>query len=345
MDYLSLLNKRGCKLLISGCSTSYNRHPYDPEPRMNATDCGVGMASWSFKLRDYIITSDPQFIYGKDIEFSCQSKLGLDNESNVPNTEVFDGKIKTLFPKEKTCFTVPLCGDEGVLYLQSRIDSPCRFDLEVDGKIVCTDISTEGSLENFAGYGLMQIVFKSNPDIKEHTICFKNIRGDNPKITVVGVGSRNIQINLSGKGSTTARFFIDNFDERIGNHKPDLLILTLGANDRVLNSPDTFRKDLNQLLSMIFETNPECKMLYILPPAGHNPNNPDIDCEGYTSKLTDEVYDRIIKNACNKFEIDTLAIRDVFDSVEVSQWRYDNIHMSRFGNEILLNAVLEKLKI
>ena len=150
---------------------------------------------------------------------------------------------------------------------------------------------------------------------------------------------------MSGKGSTTARFFIDNFDERIGNHKPDLLILTLGANDRVLNSPDTFRKDLNQLLSMIFETNPECKMLYILPPAGHNPNNPDIDCEGYTSKLTDEVYDRIIKNACNKFEIDTLAIRDVFDSVEVSQWRYDNIHMSRFGNEILLNAVLEKLKI
>ena len=68
MEYKNLLSKKGCKVLISGCSTSYNRHPYDDMPRSNATDCGVGMGSWSFRLRDYLLTPDPQFVYAVAID-------------------------------------------------------------------------------------------------------------------------------------------------------------------------------------------------------------------------------------------------------------------------------------
>ncbi len=349
MDFLSALNKRGCKLLISGCSTAYNRYSYDPEPRMNATDCGVGMGSWSFRLRDRIITSDPQFIYGGDIEFSCDGVSGIDNDSKVPNTAMFEEKIKTLFPKNNVSFTVSLCGDECVLYLQRRMDSFCYFDIAIDGETVKKDISTQGLLEDYAGYGLMQIIIPCDHQKKEHTVCFENIRGENPKITVAGVGAKNIQISMSGKGAQTTQFFLDNFDERIGNHKPDILLFTLGANDRIKYAPEVFRQNLTELLNKIFDCSPNCKMLYLLPPAGHDPKNPELDYTGdtvYTSLLTMEVYDRVIKQVCEQFgkdRVDTLSMRELFSSMDVSQWRYDNIHMNRYGNDLLFDAVARRL--
>ncbi len=346
MEYKNLLSKKGCKVLISGCSTSYNRHPYDDMPRSNATDCGVGMGSWSFRLRDYLITSDPQFVYGVDIDFPCEFVYGLDNVSDVPNTAMFEGNVKTLLPCGDVEFSVPVQNDEIILYLQRRIDSFATFDIEVDGKIVDTDISTLGDEKNFAGYGLMRIVLPCNKDKKGHTIKFKNIKGN--KITVVGAGAKNIEINMSGRGAQTARFFIENFKERIEKFNPDLFIFNLGANDRDLNPPLVFRKDLSMLLQMVFESCPACKMLYLLPPSSCDPENPEMDYECYSSLHTIEAYDNIIKQVCGELgndRIDLLSMRDVFANMEISEWRVDNIHLNRKGNDILFKAVKERLEI
>jgi len=143
--------------LITGDSLAYNRYSYDDggDSRPNAYDCGVGMGSWAFALRDRIFTSDPQFIYGDDLTFDCESTAGIANDSDVPNTAMFGGRIRTLYPTDKAAFSAKIRSDMLVLYLQKRLDHPCLFDIAVDGVPVVRDVDTQGAKEDFAGYGLL----------------------------------------------------------------------------------------------------------------------------------------------------------------------------------------------
>lgn len=359
MSYIETLNKNGANILITGDSIAYNRYGYDLEARENAYNCGVGMPSWSFALRDRIYKSDKQFILGADIRFSCETVAGIDNESAVPHTAMFAGKIQTLLPNESVTFSVPIQGNQIVLYLQKRLDAPCVFDIEIDGETVITDVSTEGKTDEFAGYGLLVLCLPCNASRKTHTIEFLHIRGESPKITVAGVGAVYKNIVLNGKGGECVSYFIEHFEQRIGQYAPDLLILTLGANDRAQIAPDRLRRDLVQLFSLIGDRFPSCKVLFLLPPSSHCEDDPDRDAVPYTSLLTAEVYNRTIEQVCARFgkeadygmenkllyAIETMRIADLFDDAAVSVWRYDNVHLNPYGNERLLQAVSERLGI
>ena len=43
--------------------------------------------------------------------------------------------------------------------------------------------------------------------------------------------------------------------------------------------------------------------------------------------------------------VDVFKTSDLFDNDRVEDWRFDNVHLNRKGNDILLNALLEKFKI
>ena len=362
MTYKEILDKKSANILITGDSLSYNRYGYDDKHRENAYNCGVGMSSWSFSLRDLIYKSDPQFLFGEDISFNCKTIVGIDNNPEVPNTAMFGGKIKTLFPEENVLFTVPIKNDEIVLYLQKRIDHPCRFDVFVDNKLAAKDVNTHGNTEDFAGYGLMLLRLPCDSDIGYHTVEFKNICGDSPKITVAAIGGEYKNIILNGKGGEPVNFFVDNFKERIARYNPDLIILSLGGNDRIMTSPENLRINLIKLFSMIFDKSPSCKVLYLLPPSSHYPSDPDRDVSPYSSIITAETYNRTIERVCRRlgkedgydgfgtnnysvYDIDTMRISDLFDNDAVLQWRYDNIHLNPYGNEVLLKAVADRLGI
>lgn len=350
MNYSEIINKKGCKVLITGCSTSYNRHSYDEAPRMEATECGVGMPSWSFRLRDTLLFGD-DFIFGSEIDFSCESVLGIDNNSPVPNTALFNGKIKTLYPKETVSFDFEMSKSEAFLYLQKRLDSPCSFDMEIDGKTVLSSVDTQGDKTFYAGYSMLRLPLSLDKDKKIHNVQFKNISGENPKITVAGIGSRDIEVILSGRGSQTAKFFVENFEERIGKFAPDLLIFNIGANDRVLTAPREFGRNLKKLFTLFFERFPNSKILYISPLSSLDPNNPNndsIDSGNYASIQTIELYDKMIVDAVSFFDkekIDLFFTRELFDRFNISEWRFDNIHMNKKGNDILYDAVLKHLNL
>jgi len=348
MDYSSVIFKNNASILITGDSISYNRYSFDDTPRTNAYDCGAGMPSWSFRLRDYLYTLDKQFLYGDEIEFPCKWVAGIDNDSEVPNTAMFGGRIKTLYPSDDVTFSVNIKGDKIVLYLQQRLDAACVFDIEVDGALAAQNVSTQGSADYFAGYALMQVALPCSIEKTEHIISFINIRGDAFKITVAGVGSREMQINLTGKGSMTTTFFLDNFEERIGRYCPDLLIITLGANDRIFDAPAVLRGHLSELFAKVFEVSPECKILFLIPPASHHPDFPIKDFPGYTSLDTIEVYDRVTQEICDedgKGQIETLSIRKLFEGLKVEDWRFDNIHLNKYGNNALFDAIINKLNL
>lgn len=361
MKYQEIFAKDDVTVLITGDSLAYNRYGYDPEFRTNARDCGAGMPSWAFSLRDRIYRSDPLFVYGEAIPVDCDFVYGLDYVSAVPHTAVFGGRIKTLYPKESAACTVPVKGSRIVLYLQHRLENSCVFDVFVDGKPVLMDVDISGSMAEFAGFGLMTVVLPCEESPVEHRVEFRNIRGADPKITLAGVGSRNLQVLLTGRGGECADYFVEHFDERIGLCKPDLLILSLGANDRGYRSVSGMQKALVQLYGKLFAHAPQCSVLHLLPPSSHCPEDPDSEVTPYTSLLTAEAYNRAMEAvsrqlgkegfACGglrpdgNYPIETMRISELFDDGDVSAWRFDNIHLNPHGNDILLEALCKKLWI
>ncbi len=351
INYKQILSKENTRILITGDSISYNRYGYDPSLRLNndAFNFGAGMGSWSFKLRDSIYFSDPQFIFGSEIEFNCPSILGLSNTSEIPNTEVFGGKIKTLLPNGEVEFVVNIKSDNITLYFQQRIDYPCVFDIFVDGRLAVKDYSNKGDNEFFAGFALVTLPLSCNPNTENHIVRFSNIRGENPKITVAGVGAENKTVTLAGRGNQCASFFIENFEERIARYSPDLLILIIGANDRARITIEDFENDLRTLFTKVYDYNRKCNLLLLLPPNAHNPDDLSCNISPFTSIEKASEYNAVAIRVCEEFssryDIDFFKTPDLFNNEKVEDWRFDNVHLNNFGNEILYNALLEKFKI
>lgn len=362
-SYNEIINKKDVSILITGDSLAFNRYGYDPVHRGNfdVYEYGAGMQSWAFSLRDKLYKDDKNFILGSELKFNCESALGIDNVSGIPNTAMFNGEIKTLMPKEDVEFVVPFDSEEIILYLQNRIDNPCVFDISVDGKVVLSNVNTLGDIKFFAGYALNILRLPCENRNATHTVRFINIRGENAKITVAAVGSVYRKIVLNGRGSQCISFFIENFEERILNHKPDLIILSLIGNDRVRVAPEVVRQQLIELFGKIFENLPECKVLFLLPTSSHNPDDPEQDIIPHTSLLTAEVYNRTVERVCanlgkegysnnslksdGEYDIEVMRISSLFDNDNVSQWRFDTIHLNHYGNKVLCNTLLEKFNM
>ncbi len=75
---LSYLLKQDCSVVITGDSLAYNRYDFVEEPRMNAWDCPFSMKSWSFLLRDYLVSHSLGWIPG------CKLEIESPNINTVP---------------------------------------------------------------------------------------------------------------------------------------------------------------------------------------------------------------------------------------------------------------------
>lgn len=362
MNYSEILNKDGAKILITGDSLSFNHYGYDPPIRNNndAFDYGVGMQSWSFALRDRLYFEDENFIFGNKLNFNCKAVRGIDNDCKIPYTAAFGGKVMTLYPEKEVAFEVPFCSEQIVLYLQNRIDNPCVFDISVDDKVILTDVDTMGNEGFFAGYGLNVLPLPCDKK-PSHTVKFVNIRGKNPKITVAAVGSVYREITLNGRGGEKTGFFIENFEERIGKYNPDLIVLSLTANDRIAIAPEVVRQKLLQLFGLIFDRCTNAKILFLTPPNTHDPMDDGKDMAGFSSLITAETYNRAVERVCAnlgdegyndfglksgaKHNIEVMRMSSLFDDNDVSSWRIDNVHLNPNGNQILYNALLDKFEL
>ena len=334
MNYNELFNKKNLNVLITGDSLSYNRYGYDPEPKMEASDCGPGMKSWSFRLRDKIYQYDKQFTFANALSFNCETVAGLNNSCETLHTEMFDGKVQTLLPQGDVAFNVNIRSDQIVLYFQKRIDCDCTIDIYVDGILKQEKVNLKGDENYFAGYAPLLLPVSCDPELECHLVEFKNILGENPKITLAAVGADYRMVSLTGRGSQCASFFLENFEERIGRYNPDLILLILSANDRIFIAPEALRKHLIELFAKIFETNPNCKILFLLPPNAHRKEAPYTDGWGgsYSSLDTCKVYNKVICDVCENlgkplydgfnlsadknYDIDLFSIRGIINLIK-----------------------------
>jgi hypothetical protein len=344
MDYSAILSKDKLNILITGDSLSYNRYGYYDTPKENAFNCSPGMPSWAFSLRNRLYFTDEQFVYADDLVFPCKSVAGIDSTSADLYAELFPTKIRTLFPRGDISFSIPVSGDQVVLYFQNRHEGYCTFDIEIDGETKATNVSNRTTPERFNGFEPMLICLEYK-NRESHTVTLKNIRGNNPKITVCACGAKYKNITMSGKGNQCVSFFNENFDERIADVCPDFIIMTLSANDRARISLNEYELELKKLLENIFGKLPNSKLLFLIPPSSRDPDDAENNTTPYTSDTVSAKYNDVTYKVCRDYDADIFDISSLFKEQDISSWRFDSIHLNKNGNNILLEALITKLNI
>ncbi len=330
--------------LITGDSLSYNRYGYDDAELMNATDCHIGMQSWSFRLRNDFITSAKGFKYADELEFGCRADKGMSLEVDICES-IFGERVITLFPLNgEISFNAQSDTGTLVLYIQKRVSNYCRFDIYVDGKLQKADVDTYGSKAEYQGYGLITLELLCDENKNEHKVVLNNFRwaDDEPCVTIAGVSCEARYANITGQGSRTARFLNYHFEDRIAKYSPDLMILVFGGNDTLFYSPDEYRYYLEKLFSATKERFPNIKIITITIPYCGLVRNQLL---GVTYENDEQLnqnskkYNDVMMDLSKKYVAECIDSWELFKDIPIPEWRFDNIHLTRKGNDILYDKV------
>lgn len=332
-------------LVITGDSLSYNRYDYDEVPRTNAWDCYIGMGSWSFRLRNAFLTAAPGFRYADELRYTAGAVTEITDVKNA----IFGERCRNITPQDGEIRFEALSDNGNVtLYLQANPNKYCRFDIWVDGVLAAEKFDTFGRPEAFQGYALLTAELCCDKSRQTHEIVFKNFEyAENaPQVTLAGVSSMPRYAHVTGQGSRTAKFLLYHFEERIARFSPDVLVLIFGGNDCLLYSPEDYRGYLCEIFTRTRERFPACKLMTVtIPPSGKLDR--EIRGKIYASDAAWQenvaAYNAVMESLSADFDAVCIKTEQLFADIPVSAWRYDNIHLTKKGNDILYHKLYQTL--
>lgn len=314
-DYSYLLEE-DCSVVITGDSLAYNRYDFVDEPRMNAHDCPLGMESWSFLLRDFLIRSSKGWKPAV-----CLSISG--DFEKIPYIEGLPFENEGVVLEGKGCSGIEIKGCPEYLYFIT--DSEKGASCTISGE----QVSFKGDDGKFEGYTL--VVHKC-PDGK-----IENISMDS-HIILIGGADVNISVQLTGSGSKTAEWMLENIDERIMQYKPNLCIMIIGANNRRMKNPESFRDAMEKIIDNL--RTKETSLILLSPPhsfstdPGEGKDNRYLPDESITKPILD-----VLKNLSLKYDLTHMDLFELFSGIKSSRWRFDNTHFTRYGNHVLFEEI------
>ncbi len=315
------------KLLIVGDSLSYNSYDFDAIPFSASAECFADIHSWSYSVRNDIISNSKNFVYGANMK---GSHLDLENR-------VF-GKLSFCGVKSDTFF-YPYETNSITLYLQKHPYGG-QYKISVDDGGFVGDIDFKGDPGIHHGSELFSILLPANGNVKCHKIEFVG----SGIYTMLGIAIEEKSVVISGKGSQKVSFFIENYDEYIGNYDFDTIAIILGANDIKQTEIECFGKDYDKLIEMILAQYPQVDIIMLMPPSMENIDEPNLDEVPFTSVKTASPYCEKIKETAKKHKCRLLDTWQAFENVPINVWRYDNVHMTRLGNDIIHKKMMEFLE-
>lgn len=331
-------------IVITGDSLSYNRYGYDDEPHVNAYDCHIGMDSWSFRVRKEFISSAPGFAYADEISFEeervCGMGDGIDNINGI-----FGDKVVTVKPRNgQIHFEAESDTGEIVIYFQQRPDNYCRFNIYVDGVLKEREVDTYGGNAHFQGYNVKPVKISCSKEQKIHKIILSDFETTEkePYVTIAGISPELRCVYNTGQGSRTAKFLLYHFNERIAKYSPDMLILIFGGNDILFYSEEEYKKYLSEIFNRMSREFPDCRIVTITIP-----ESAKIKDEIRGIKISSDEDHNLIVDKYNKVleelseENNALCIKqkEVFSGVSPDVWRYDNVHLSKIGNDMMYEQI------
>lgn len=322
---LSYLLKKDCSVVITGDSLAYNRYDFVDEAKENAWDCPIAMKSWSFLLRDFLISNSKGWIPACDLKIESPdiaTCLFKKHNQRVPYTNQLpmenwgitinplkDTNIKIKGCPENLCFlTQP---SKAALFetMNKKFDLTGRMDCH-SGIYFKWVYSSSGILENVSKGCLIHIA---------------------------GAAITKTSVHLTGSGSKTAEWMLENFYDRISKYSPNLVVLIIGANNRRMNNPESFKVALYNMLGQL---KGKSEVLLISPSYSSTTDPPVEDNSIYrcNTEITQPILD-ILKRAAFDFDFPYLDLFEFFSGTQDSIWRFDNTHFTKQGNLILFEAV------
>lgn len=329
--------------VITGDSLSYNRYGYDDVQRMNAWDCHIGMQSWSFRLRNLFLTSAKGFKYADELLFKEETVSGI-GEGFAPSDAIFGERVRTVIPSEgKIQFTAESDNGIMVLYFQKRPKNYCRFKISVDG-VYQNEVNTYGDGTLYHGFELLTVELSCDNNKKRHEIVFYDFcyADDKPMVTLAGVSCEPKYADVTGQGSRTAKFINYHFEERVARFSPDVLVLIFGGNDILFYSPEEYYENLEKFFKRVKTEFENCKLITItIPPSGLY-NGLANGIKYSTQQEWDEnaeKYNNAMIELSAKYNAQTIITKELFKDIPTEKWRYDEVHFTNFGNDILFEKV------
>ena len=360
-DLTQLLSKDQMNVVITGDSLAYNRYDFEPQHQENAYNCYPGILSWSFMLRDAIHQNDKWFIFGDEIDYKESKTIG-GNGKGFDNSQIdYDkysclnhGKVATLIfngINQTNSFLYSHSNSQtnkAVLYMQKRPDSySCIYDIYVDDNLALLGVDNSGNTDKFKGWEPFEVDISLPGDGKAHEISFRNVRSyknAESLVTMAGIGTKNTRIHLTGCGGKTTGFFLENLDERILEYQPDFLAFIVGANDRAYITVQEFESNLKTIMNKIKTERPNCEILLITPPSSRDLENPLVDKLPYfISDESSKPFIDAMHKVSRKYDCMFLDLVHLFNDIPIKEWRYDNVHFTKFGNTYLAKAVLDMI--
>jgi hypothetical protein len=345
------------KVVITGDSLSYNHQDFDATARAEANDCYPGMNSWAFGLRDALIREDDFFKHGDEIPYLLGTgPSALYGNGQAQFFSPFNGRIQCFRATAQTQeikLAFKHFGPENKIYLwllKNPTNTGCSFRVDVG-------VATQVPLWNTGGtnasdpYQGCELHFLEVPNVPNNglwqSITLTDFVGTatvphatNREVFLCGISTSFVKVSLTGKGSQSSKWLADNLAERVTNYAPDLTIITIGANDPWSGNPQglqtvqEYQTNLNTIIEGIRSANPRAQILLISPPLTSESIIPNATMQRYINKARETAY---LKECAF---IDTA---DLFSSVPTTVYRFDSIHFSKKGNEILLRKIVDLL--
>lgn len=364
--------KDGYKTVICGDSLSVGYGFFNGGGFSEAKDTYSGILSWAHLIRDAIIRSDPYFIHADQLMIGSKSPSvsfsksfsgnGADlpesnywmplNNRNIVVTNITSASEEIIFRYTvKNHITKKI-----VLYFsKTPYDVGCSFDIYVDNTLKISDFNTTGNVSLYNGFELT-VAELSDISLGEHEVKLTNFKNTNKGTSMgffmLGAGSKYSPVFLTGKSGVTTKFFVDNnyteLNSRIINNFPDMVILTLGANDS--SNPggipsgkvelSDYYKNLRSMISKIKEKNRYTQVLLISPPLWNGVDENYIKSYGVKMKTV------AVEFGC--MFLDTAKLLENFPPknetvVKWRDWRVDDIHFTHYGNTIMARNILSNI--
>lgn len=347
-DLTPFILSHGRKILITGDSLSFNRHPFAVfTGNNNAYDYKPGMLSWSHMVRDAIHRADEYFISVKDLLMRTKTTAAKFNY--FPNasayTLAFNGIVAELQTTSNTEEFILLYRHANrqtnkayVHMAHNPLNNACSFDVYVDNVFV-KNVNNNGVGKAYQGLDSLVIELTVPADNQYHEIKLTNFiqtaatpdSAGNRMLFLYGIGSKLTNIYLTGQGGTTSQWMRENLQERILQYSPDIVFLVEGANDLFQNfSVETYRNNMQAIITAIRANNPRTEIVLLS-----------------TTQMSDYPLSQILPFADvtrelaqvnNCYFIDLVRL---FANLDPTLWRIDNVHMSIFGNDILVNTAMD----
>lgn len=355
-DFTGFLQRDGKSVVITGESTAYNKYDYDTETRTNAYDCFPGMLSWSFMVRDAIHRNDPFFKSIEELQcYSDENSIPLINNRTTVYELPFNNIVGQLKAVTQTASIYVYYrhlseNNKAILYMSKNPNNTaCSFDIYVDGVFVQT-VDNNGIGGLWQGYAPLEIELNCTSG-GFHEIKFTNFVGTatTPHATdrviyLHGIGSKHTNVNLTGRGGWTVADLLGDINNRIKNYYPDLVICMIGANDMVARTPiDTYKANIQSIIDSVRISRRYTKFLFIATTNMQHPTVPEYDQEGYVPLSVVRQYTNAMRDVATANGCHFIDTQKLFENIDIADWRYDKVHMKKYGNKILADTVMKVL--